>query len=168
MFKHLLVPLDGSELAEKALSVARQALDAEGTLTLLNVIDLPDINLMMVHDMPPMFMAHDNRSDILPAAKKNAQEYLQKVVEWLSLPPSIKLNVEVVVGSTAETIAERAQALHVDAVVMSTHGRSGLSRWMFGSVTQRVLSVMPCPVIVVPGRVAASAPASEAAAQTAP
>lgn len=152
MFKHLLVPLDGSELSEKALSTARQVLGSEGTLTLLNVVDLPDINFVLLYDMPPVIAAHDNTEELLPAAKKNAQAYLDHIAERMHLPPSIIFTKEVCVGNSASVIVERAQALHVDAIVMSTHGRSGLSRWMYGSVTQRVLALMPCPVLVVPGQ----------------
>jgi nucleotide-binding universal stress UspA family protein len=77
-------------------------------------------------------------------------------VERMQLPPTIKVNLETPVGKTSSVIAERAKVLHVDAIAMSTHGRSGLSRWVFGSVTQRVLGLMPCPVLVVPGQVSPS------------
>ena len=152
MFKHLLVPLDGSELSEKALHTARQMLGLDGTLTLLNVIDLPDVSLVMLYDMPPVISARDNTDKLIPAAQKNAQAYLQQVAETMHLPSTIKVNIEVCIGHATAVIVERAQALHVDGIVMSTHGRSGLSRWMFGSVTQRVLALMPCPVLVVPGQ----------------
>ena len=46
---------------------------------------------------------------------------------------------------------------------MSTHGRSGFSKWLFGSVTQKVLSAMPCPVIVIPGYDELVAPTEEKA-----
>jgi nucleotide-binding universal stress UspA family protein len=152
MFKHILVPLDGSELSEKALSVALQGLDLEGTLTLLNVIDLPDMNPVLLYDMPPIIAMYDNTKTLLPEAQKSALEYLRGAVERMQLPPTIKVNFEAPIGNTASVIAERAKALHVDAIAMSTHGRSGLSRWVFGSVTQRVLGLMPCPVLVVPGQ----------------
>jgi nucleotide-binding universal stress UspA family protein len=148
MFKHLLVPLDGSELSEKALPVALQALDAEGTLSLLNVLDVPDLNLVVLYDMPVTRPAEDP-SKVIAEARKNAQTYLQHIAE--RVPATIHVNLEVQLGNTTTLIVERAQALHVDAIVMSTHGRSGLSRWVFGSVTQRVLNLMPCPVLVVPG-----------------
>jgi nucleotide-binding universal stress UspA family protein len=156
MFKHILVPLDGSELSEKAIPAALQGLDLEGTLTLLNVIDLPDMNLVFLYDMPPVIAAHDNTETLLPEAQKGALEYLRGVVERMQLPPTIKVNLETPVGKTSSVIAERAKVLHVDAIAMSTHGRSGLSRWVFGSVTQRVLGLMPCPVLVVPGQVSPS------------
>jgi nucleotide-binding universal stress UspA family protein len=62
------------------------------------------------------------------------------------------IHTEVHLGNPTSVIVERAQALHVDAIVMSTHGRSGINRWMYGSVAQRVLALMPCPVLIVPGQ----------------
>jgi nucleotide-binding universal stress UspA family protein len=151
MLKHLLVPLDGSELSEKALPVARRALGPEGTLTLLNVVDLPDVNIAVLYDMP-VIPAGNTPDKLLAEAQKNARAYLHRVVERMQFPSTTQVNIEVGVGNTTSTIVERAQALHVDAIVMSTHGRSGISRWMFGSITQRVLNLMPCPVMVVPGQ----------------
>jgi nucleotide-binding universal stress UspA family protein len=151
MFKHLLVPLDGSELSEKALAIARQGLSLEGTLTLLNAIELPSMNYIPLYGMMAMVPRHDNDKRVTDI-QKNAQVYLRRIVEKMCLPPTVKVNLEVCMGDPASVIAERSQALHVDAIVMSTHGRSGLNRWMFGSVTQRVLGLMPCPVIVVPGQ----------------
>lgn len=167
MFKHLLVTLDGSELAEKALNVARQVLAAEGTITLLSVVDMPDANLTMLYDMPVIPMRGDQEK-LLATAQQNARSYLRRVAERLELPPTVHVEVEVYMGDTAYVIAERARALHVDAIVMSTHGRSGLSRWVFGSITQRVLSLMPCPVLVVPGQSPAHADTSSATEQQSP
>jgi nucleotide-binding universal stress UspA family protein len=154
MFKHLLVPLDGSELSERALLIAREVLGQEGTLTLLNVVDFPDISLVGLYDMP--ILATRDPQNLGPAIQENARTYLHQVAEKLHLPQTIKVNFEVYMGNTASVIVERAQTLHVDAIAMSTHGRSGFSRWFFGSVTQRVLSLMPCPVLVVPGQIAMS------------
>ena len=53
-------------------------------------------------------------------------------------------------GDPASVIVDTAGQLHVDAIVMSTHGRSGISRWIFGSVTNKVLGMAECPVLVVP------------------
>jgi nucleotide-binding universal stress UspA family protein len=151
MFKHLLVPLDGSELSEKALSTACQVLGSEGTLTLLNVVDIPDANLVLLYDMP-VIPAYEDHHKLVATTQANARAYLQQLVQRLQLSPAITVHTEVYLGNPTSVIVERAQALHVDAIVMSTHGRSGLSRWMYGSVTQRVLALMPCPVLIVPGQ----------------
>jgi nucleotide-binding universal stress UspA family protein len=151
MFKHVLVPLDGSELSEKALAPARQVLSPEGTLTLLSVIDLPDVSLMRMYDMPLTDRA-ENREDEVTTARKNVQAYLRRIVAEQHLPPTMAVQIKVCVGDPASIITGLARALGVETIVMSTHGRSGLSRWMFGSITQRVLAVATCPVVVVPGQ----------------
>lgn len=152
MFNHVLVPLDGSELSEKALVTAHQVLAPEGILTLLSVIDLPDMSLVRLYDMP-LNVEHKDREDEISIARKNVQAYLRRVISMQHLAPTITTHIKVCVGSPASIIAGMARALAVDAIVMSTHGRSGLSRWMFGSVTQRVLGLATCPVVVVPGHI---------------
>jgi nucleotide-binding universal stress UspA family protein len=149
MFNHVLVPLDGSELSEKALITARQVLAPEGTLTLLSVIDLPSVNRVQF-DIPVKENPEDREGEV-STARKNAQAYLRHVVAMMHLPPTVRTHLKVCVGDPGTLIPAMARALQVDAIVMSTHGRSGLSRWVFGSVTQRVLGSALCPVVVVPG-----------------
>jgi nucleotide-binding universal stress UspA family protein len=151
MFKHVLVPLDGSELSEKALAPARHVLAPDGTLTLLSVIDLPNMN--QLYDTP-INSEHESREDELSTARKNVHTYLRHVITIQNLPPTVTIQVKVCIGNPASIIPAIARALHVDVIVMSTHGRSGLSRWMFGSITQHVLGQALCPVVVVPGQVA--------------
>jgi nucleotide-binding universal stress UspA family protein len=151
MFKHLLVPLDGSDLSEKALSTACQILGPEGTITLLNVVDIPDASLVMLHDIP-LVPAYENHQKLVATAQANAHDYLQRIVERLQHAPTLTVTIEVHLGDPTSVIVERAQSLHVDAIVMSTHGRSGINRWMYGSVTQRILALMLCPVLIVPGQ----------------
>ncbi|MBZ0306650.1 MAG: universal stress protein [Anaerolineae bacterium] len=55
-------------------------------------------------------------------------------------------------GRPSETIVEVAKKLNVDAIVMSTHGRSGLSLLLLGSVTHKVLNTSACPVFVIPAK----------------
>lgn len=64
----------------------------------------------------------------------------------LGFPSTIRVEV----GEPAHTILQVASELDVDLIIMSTHGRSGVSRWLFGSVTGRVLSMAPRPVLIVP------------------
>lgn len=152
MFKHVLVPLDGSELSEKALGPALQVLAPDGTLTLLSVIDLPSINRVQF-DIP-IKPDPQNPDDEVSIARKNIQAYLRRIIATLHLTPTVNTYLKVYVGDPGSLIPAIARTSQVDAIVMSTHGRSGLSRWVFGSVTQRVLSAGICPVVVVPGLVA--------------
>jgi nucleotide-binding universal stress UspA family protein len=80
-----------------------------------------------------------------------AESYLRQVAERLR-GTGARIDILVQVGKAADVIVENAADLNVDAIVMATHGRSGISRWLLGSVTQKVLSAAPCPVYVIPSR----------------
>lgn len=150
MLEHVLVPLDGSQLAEMALDHAKKLLGTNGKLTLLTVFDLPEYPIYGYYPTPLIVEETDYQTatrDMLPKAK----EYLEKMAAPLR---DLNFRVDVVaeIGEPATIIVETAQKQHVDAICMSTHGRSGFSRWLFGSVTNKVLTATPCPVYVVPGR----------------
>ena len=66
--------------------------------------------------------------------------------------PEYTIRTRLAEGQPAERILEQAEELAVDAIVMSTHGRSGVSRWVFGSVAQKVLSGASCPIFIIPLR----------------
>jgi nucleotide-binding universal stress UspA family protein len=150
MFKHVLIPLDGSDVAEKALDYARQVTDPEGRIMLLSAIDVPQYPASTFH--PAGVVAYNTSQevvveDLLP----QAEEYLKKIAESLRRS-GYKVEIEATVGEAAMTIVERAKSLNVDVIVMSTHGRSGISRWLFGSVASKVLGSTHCPVLIVPAK----------------
>lgn len=148
MLRKILVTLDGSELSEKALSYAREITPDDAEVVLLTVVDLPDIS---AYSLYPLSVSMDYYSEALTQAETGAIEYIEKIASELR---SVGYTVQTVVatGIAADTIVEQAKKYDVQAIVMSTHGRSGINQWLFGSVTQKVLSMMPCPVFVVPGR----------------
>lgn len=148
MLDNVLLTVDGSELSEKAIDYAMQIANPAGKIYILNVVDLPDIS---AYSMYPLSISMDYYNDALTQAEAGSVEYVEKVADKLR---RAGFGVETLVstGIAAETIVDHAKTLKVDAIVMSTHGRSGLNQWLFGSVTQKVLSMMPCPVFVVPGR----------------
>jgi len=149
MLSKILVPLDGSELSEQALDYARKVVSSTGQIVLLTVVDVPDFPIYTVYPMP-IATPEPDYSSVLTDMLNNSKEYVEHIAENLRLSGhSVKTIVKS--GEPAIAILEESQELDVEAIVMSTHGRSGLSKWLFGSVTQKVLSAMPCPVIVVPG-----------------
>jgi len=149
MLKHVLVTLDGSELAEAALDYARSIVCEAGHVTILSVIDVPEVAVYNFYPVP-VAMQEPNQETMLNDMKEQATEYLKQVKKRLE-KAGLTVNYHIEMGEPAAAIVEKAEALRVDAIIMSTHGRSGISRWLFGSVTQKVLSGMPCPVFVVPG-----------------
>jgi len=85
----------------------------------------------------------------LNTVSHQARLYLETLREKL-VQQHYQITCDVRGGPAAECILEAAAAHHVDAIVMSTHGRSGFSRWVHGSVTNRVLSAAQFPIFVIP------------------
>lgn len=146
MYGKILVPLDGSPLAELALPHA-EAL-AQGF----------ESELLLVRVCPPVsdpveFYTFgegvtDNNRELQAQAEKNAKDYLRSLQEKLQLN-HIKSGYFVLHRSVPEALLEMAATEGVDLIVMSTHGRSGLSRWVYGSVAAKVLQAAPCPVFLI-------------------
>ena len=154
MLRHILIPLDGSQLAEKALDYLRQIAGADTTVTLLIAITPPEhITYGMYGEagMAPVVspnpaVEYDTITDDM---MEQSRLYLKRIADELR-PRVAAVKTKVEVGAPADVIVETAITQDVDTVIMSTHGRSGLSRWLLGSVTQKVLSAAPCPVYVIP------------------
>jgi len=149
MLSKVLVPLDGSELSESALTYAQKVVSPTGEIILLTVVDVPDFPIYTVYPMPIVAPEPDYTA-VLNDMLSGAQEYVENIANNLRLSGH-RVKVVVECGDPVSSILDTATELNVDAIAMSTHGRSGISKWLFGSVTQKVLSTMPCPVIVVPG-----------------
>ncbi|MEL6527191.1 MAG: universal stress protein, partial [Chloroflexota bacterium] len=83
-------------------------------------------------------------------------QYLQRQADNLRRK-GYRVDCVVEVGRPAEAINAVAERVSAQAIIMTTHGRTGFSKWLFGSVTQKVIAQMPCPVMVVPGKVVVEA-----------
>lgn len=142
MFKHLLVPLDGSKLAELALPMAKEiAVQFGSKITLLQVVPLP-YAIGYGHEASGMF------SSINQDMKREAVTYMETKQQALH-QAGISVEVQIVTGqSPAEAILNATDELAVDTVVMSTHGRGGVMRWVFGSVADRVLRQARVPILL--------------------
>lgn len=149
MLKHVMVTLDGSQLAEAALPYAQSILAPGGKLTLISVLDIPENPMYTLYEVP-VAMPQDVYNASVANAEKAAREYLSRMAANLK-DRAFEVTTELHLGDPAAAIIDQAKTLKVDAIVMSTHGRSGFSRWLFGSITQKVLAAMPCPVFVIPG-----------------
>ena len=129
VINHILVPLDGSALAECVLPhIEAIAPVTNARITLIHVLEHPDqVNASLPIDPVGWHMQ-----------KQESQAYLDKIVERLQ---KAGLNAEYVIleGKPAESIIEFAHANAVDLIVLSTHGRTGLSGWSVSSVVQKVL-----------------------------
>ena len=141
MLKHLLVPLDESELSERALEYARKLLAPGGKITVITAV--PD------NPLPGSRYTAKEVDDIRTGMVEHADAYLERIAQSLKSDNILTERI-VANGKPEDAIIDTANRLNVDAVVMSTHGRSGISRWVLGSVTQKVLGTLLRPVFVVP------------------
>jgi nucleotide-binding universal stress UspA family protein len=141
MYKNMLVPTDGSKLAELALPYAEELAGRLGTrVTILHVVDSKGSETL------PMHRAYVDRSaDIV---KRQVAEVERKLGKKQGAD-SVRVAGEVVAGHAAEEILRYTQEKGIDLIVMSTHGRTGISRWVLGSTADKVLHVSPVPVLLV-------------------
>jgi nucleotide-binding universal stress UspA family protein len=132
MYTKIIVALDGSELAEAVLPYVRALARGLGLpVTLLQVID-PEIISAFANPAQKRYF-----DDVAAGMKVNSTDYLRRLIP--SFPKSVKVDASVEVGTAAEVIVS-AGASHSGALIaMATHGRSGLQRWIIGSVADKVL-----------------------------
>lgn len=156
MFNQVLVPLDGSPLAEKALPYARAILSPQGRLTLLSVVDLPRV-AFPISPSPPLLKAEIERYQTHPQARlSKAEVYLRRIADRLAEADVLIDTLAVAAEDVASTIIKTCKDQAIEVLVMATHGHSGIDRWLMGSVTQKVLQIAPCPVLVIPSNVTGS------------
>ena len=153
MSKRILVPLDGSETGETALNYVEDLLDGlaageRAEVTLLQVVKREE---HLVETRGVSVRAPANEEEMKQVEEK-ATQYLDKVGEGLR-SKGATVNCKVVRCesnvSSAVKIIEAEEETHADLVAMSTHGRHGLSRWAFGSVSEKVLRGGKVPVLMV-------------------
>lgn len=143
MFRRILVPLDGSARAERALPVAaRLARALDGTLILVQVVIPP---LQPATSLAPPL---DIEAAILLEERNAASAYLTQVTQQPELA-AIRHESIVLEGSPAEMILDAVQASKTDLLILCSHGRTGLLRWVLGSVAQRLIHHAPIPVLVL-------------------
>lgn len=154
MFTRILVPLDGSELAEKALPLAEGLARASGsTVHLLHVASrLPILEASRASG----FETAQTIEISLEIARRQVQaqvdrgrEYLGRVAGRLKAS-GLAVETAVREGAADEQIIAYVKEQGIELVVMSTHGYSGLRRFFVGSVTDRVVRSGEVPVLVVP------------------
>ncbi|MDQ7025830.1 MAG: universal stress protein [Anaerolineae bacterium] len=154
MLRHVVVPLDGSPLSELALGYAEDVTAPNGKITLVSIIETPvDYEYSLVDIPLTMVMARGYNESEYNKTYRRVHDYLLTKARSLSAKG---FDVECVVesGDPATVIADIATNRKADTIVMTTHGRTGFSKWLFGSVTQKVISLMTtCPVMVVPGSI---------------
>ena len=147
-FHHILVPLDGSELAAKALAPAAQIATAmaQGAGP-----QSQPVRLVLLRVVSPMaLLAADPilYDEMVRMSVDEAQAYLNTAALTLGDVPG-EVERVAVSGSPADAIVQYAEEHGVDLIVMSTHGRTGSSRWVYGSVAEKVMHHAPCATAII-------------------
>ena len=152
MYTNIMVPLDGSELAECVLP------HVEGFIAECRVK-----SIVLVRVVEPAPMKFDDTAAISATSREllvenirrieekrqsAALDYLNGVARRLK-QEGVKISAEVLVGRVAESLADYTETKGIDLIIIATHGRSGISRWVRGSIADKVLHFSPVPVLVV-------------------
>jgi nucleotide-binding universal stress UspA family protein len=130
-FQRILVPLDGSETSTEILPLVAELARLYESEVVLQMV----VHLSTVEPLLTSFMASTEE------AQKLTESYRERL-------PGIRVVVATEFGTPAAAIVERATNDGVDLIAMTTHGRTGVSRWAFGSVAEQVLRHCPCPILL--------------------
>jgi nucleotide-binding universal stress UspA family protein len=143
LMRRILVPLDGSKVGEAAIPYAEMLAKASGAqlhfLQVLHPVATVGPDQTSVPYVEPV---------IDESRKASAIAYLDGVAEPIK-KSGLSTSRAIALGSPADKIVDYAEANAIDTIAMSTHGRTGVGRWVFGSITDKVLHVGDTPVLVV-------------------
>jgi nucleotide-binding universal stress UspA family protein len=144
MSKTILVPLDGSERAEYALPLtARLAHHADGTLVLIRVVNVAtDYWPAIAAPYPSALQA------AIDGELEDATAYLQRVAASTELA-GLNVITTTMYGSAAPVIVAAAVEYHADLIVMCSHGRTGVTHAIMGSVAEKIARHTTVPVLVI-------------------
>lgn len=165
MFKKVLVPLDGSELAEAVLPYVQDlGKRCASEVILLQVVATPSNRTTAIYRPPkgdmPMAPLPESAEDVaiaqypiyreqeMASLRAETERSLAGAKERLS-KAGLTARIEVLFGRPAEKIVEYAMKEKVDLIAMATHGHSGFSRWVFGSVAEKVLRATTLPILLI-------------------
>jgi nucleotide-binding universal stress UspA family protein len=141
MYKKILIPLDGSELAVKALDHAEK---------LAKTFDA-EIILFQVVPFMPIYGSPELVTPLIVDEKQKeaAEKYLADLAEDMK-KRGLKVSTMVKTGQqVAVEIIDFAKEIRADLIVMCTHGRSGITRWVLGSVAHKVLTRAETPILLI-------------------
>lgn len=146
MYNKLMVPVDGSKLAECVLPHV-EALAKGGQVK--EIVFVRVFEPFNPTAMGGEFVPNEKEIARIDAeSMAEAQSYLKQVADRMNLG-GVTARGEVITGKVSETLADYAQKNRFDLIVIATHGRSGVSRWVWGSVADRILRSACVPVLMV-------------------
>ena len=152
MYKKIMVPLDGSELAECVLPHVKSFIAGcqVGTIILTRVVEAAPLSYRSAYvtDEFDLTKIEDQTNKIEEKRKSSAEEYLKEMVNRIE-QEGVVLQTEVIVGKVADSLVDFAESNDIDLILIATHGRSGVSRWVRGSIADRILRASRIPVLMV-------------------
>ncbi|MEK7277617.1 MAG: universal stress protein [Chloroflexota bacterium] len=147
MFKKILLALDGSEFSERAIGPALEIATKFGAeIVLLRVITVEEDAPISVG---LSLRQQEIRPDYTRRYREEAEGYLHGI-KTRRLGSGVEVRIQAALGEPAEVIVATARAEGADLIVMSTHGRSGLTRLLYGSVAEAVLRGANVPLLLIP------------------
>ena len=140
-YKKILVPLDGSEISEAILpEIEKLASTFGSSICLLYIVPLA----IIPGSMEPIA----NYQTITEALMNEGEKYLRKIESRLK-DKGLAVERHVQQGNEAQQILERCEQEDIDLIAMSTHGRSGVRRWLLGSVAEKVIRHATKPILLI-------------------
>jgi len=153
MYKKIMVPLDGSELAECVLP------HVEGFITCVQVETV--VFVRVIEPTPVRYsligggantdyskIVQENITAVDEERKSAATGYLRGVISRVK-QDGVKMKEDVLIGQVADRLVDYVADSKIDLVLIATHGRSGVSRWVRGSIADKVLRASRAPVLMV-------------------
>jgi nucleotide-binding universal stress UspA family protein len=146
MYNKILVPLDGSELAECVLPHVESI--AKGSNT-NNIIFIRVVEPVVLPVADGEYFSSNVWTQIESQEKATAVNYLNDIVNRVQYE-GINVEAKVILGRVAESIIDYAVKNDIDLIIIATHGRSGVNRWLRGSVANRILHAVRSPILIIP------------------
>jgi len=142
MYRNILVPLDGSKLAEGALPYAQE------------IAQRSDANLFLLQVMQPVniptyyLQAYDVIQEAHEEVYKSTENYLKTLAETFE-DDALKVKTEVIRGIPQKEILAYVDRNKIDLIVLTARGQSGITRWLIGSIANKILKGTKIPVLII-------------------
>ena len=145
MYEKIMVPLDGSELAECVLPHVEGLIKGchVSNVVFVRVVEPPE---RFYHGDVPI--SPEIYKETESARKSKAKDYLDQIKNRLKYEGA-ELQSEVLIGRVADSLADYTEKNDIDLILIATHGRSGVSRWVRGSIADKILRSSSVPVLMV-------------------
>ena len=141
MYRKILVPLDGSKVAEGVLPHARALAYSEGAELILLTVGANPVMDYAFSDPGIAQLAIDEQEE-------RSKKYISEIESQLKAS-GFRISTLLRVGAVVDVILGVAEVMQVDIIAMSTHGRTGPARWLLGSVAERVVQNSKVPVLLI-------------------